>query len=58
MAKHDLGLANLGYVVFVAGLLAGTFQIFGLCKRWHALMLGAAAFLPGTVLSNYGTVTR
>ena len=33
------GLANLGYLLFAAGILAGTFRVLGLKKRWHVLAL-------------------
>lgn len=46
------GLANLGYVMFAAGIFAGTYRIFGLTKRWKVLVIAIIAFLVGTVLSN------
>lgn len=45
-------LANLGYLLIGAGIIKGTFGIFGLKKRWHVLAAGAIAFLIGTFLSN------
>jgi hypothetical protein len=47
-------LANLGYLLIGAGIIKGTFRIFGLKKRWHVLAAGAIAFLIGTLLSNIG----
>lgn len=48
------GLANLGYLLMGAGILKGTFRIFGLKKRWHVFLAGAIVFLIGTLLSNIG----
>jgi len=48
------GLANLGYVMFAAGIFAGTFRIFGLTKRWQVFVSAIVAFLVGTILSNVG----
>jgi hypothetical protein len=47
-------LANLGYLLIGAGIMKGTFRVFGLKKRWHVLAAGAIAFLIGTLLSNIG----
>jgi hypothetical protein len=44
------GLANLGYLLFGAGIWAGSFRIFGLRKRWQVLTLAVASFLLGTAL--------
>ena len=46
------GVANLGYVLLIAGLVAGSFRVFGLLGR--AKVIGAAVFvwIVGTVLSN------
>jgi hypothetical protein len=46
------GLTNLGYLLVSAGILKGTFRIFGLKKRRHVLVAGAISFLIGTFLSN------
>jgi hypothetical protein len=46
------GLANLGYLLFAAGIFAGTFRVFGLKKRWKVLVLGATCVVVGTVLSS------
>lgn len=48
------GLANLGYVMFAAGIFAGTFLIFGITKRWQVFVGAIVAFLVGTILSNVG----
>ena len=48
-------LANLSYVLFVAGLIKGTFWVFGLKKRMHVLGCGAIIFVIGMALSNVGT---
>jgi len=48
------GLANIGYLLIGAGIVKGTFRIFGLKKRWQMLVAGATAFLIGTFLSNIG----
>jgi hypothetical protein len=47
-------LASLGYLLIGAGIIKGTFRIFGLKKRWHVLTAGALCFLIGTLLSNIG----
>ena len=47
-------LAQLSYVLFAAGVLAGTFRVFGLKKRTHVLACGVAVFVIGIVLSNVG----
>jgi hypothetical protein len=46
------GLANLAYLLFAAGILAGKFGVFGLQKRWHILIVAAICFCLGTFLSN------
>jgi hypothetical protein len=46
------GLVNLGFLLFGAGILKGTFRVLGLTKRWHVLAGGAIALLIGTFLSN------
>ncbi|MEX2109084.1 MAG: hypothetical protein WD802_00575 [Gemmatimonadaceae bacterium] len=47
-------LAQLGYVLFVAGIATGTFLIFRLTKRSRVLIAAVLAFLLGTILSNIG----
>jgi hypothetical protein len=46
------GLANLSYLLFAAGILAGKFGVFGLRRRWHVLIVAAICFCIGAVLSN------
>lgn len=46
------GVANLGYVLFVAGIFRGRFGVFGLRKRWQVLALAVVCFLLGTYLSS------
>lgn len=46
------GLCNLGYLLCAAGLLRGTFRIFGLTQRWQVLTLAATSFVLGMMLSN------
>ncbi|MFI5338415.1 MAG: hypothetical protein ACHQ7N_01075 [Candidatus Methylomirabilales bacterium] len=46
------GLAQLGYTLLAAGLLVGTFRVFGLRRRWQVLLAGALALTVGTMLSN------
>jgi len=48
------GLANLGYLLFGAGIWAGSFRILGLTKRWQVFAAALASFLIGIVLSNIG----
>jgi hypothetical protein len=45
-------LANLGYLLFAAGLLFGSFRLFGLSKRSHVLAAAIAAWIVGTLLCN------
>ena len=47
-------LAQLSYILFAAGLLRGTFGVFGLKKRTHVLACGAVVFVIGVALSNVG----
>ncbi|HYN83084.1 MAG TPA: hypothetical protein VES88_16510 [Gemmatimonadaceae bacterium] len=47
-------LAQLGYVMFAAGVITGTYGIFGLKKRIHVIGAAIVAFVIGTVLSNIG----
>lgn len=45
-------LANLGYLLFGAGILAGKFQIFRLKNRWQVFITAFLLFLIGTLLIN------
>ncbi len=49
------GLANLGYLLFAAGIFTGTFGVFGLKRRWQVLALAAICFAIGTLLTNLST---
>lgn len=48
------GIANLGYLLFAAGVFAGTFRILGLKNRWQVFGAAVASVLLGMVLSNVG----
>lgn len=48
------GMASLGYLLFGAGIVAGTFRVFGLRKRWHVIAAAIGAFIVGTILTNVG----
>ena len=48
------GIANLGYLLFAAGLFAGTFRVLGLKSRWQTIGAAILSFAIGTVLSNMG----
>jgi hypothetical protein len=50
------GLVQLGYLLFAAGIIAGTFKVLGLRKRWQVLVAGVGCFLLGTLLTNLTTV--
>jgi hypothetical protein len=45
-------LAQLGYVLLVAGLISGRFGVLGLTSRKQVLMAAVAAWLFGTLLAN------
>jgi hypothetical protein len=47
------GLAQLGYLLFAATLIAGKFGVFGLRSRWQVLIVGMISFCLGLLLSNY-----
>jgi hypothetical protein len=46
------GFANLGYLLFAAGIIAGHFRVLHLSRRWQVLLCAVIAFVTGTVLSN------
>lgn len=48
------GLANLGYLLFGAGLVSGTFLAFKLTDRKQVFIAAVIAFVVGTVLVNVG----
>ena len=39
------GVANLGYALFAAGILRGTFRVFGLRTRWRVIVLAGSLLL-------------
>jgi hypothetical protein len=47
------GLANLGYLLFVAGVWPGTFRILGLKKRWQVFASAVLSLAVGTVLATF-----
>jgi hypothetical protein len=47
-------LGNLGYLLLAAGVVAGTFRIFKLERRWQVLGTGVASLLLGIVVSSMG----
>jgi hypothetical protein len=46
------GLANLGYLLCISGIVAGHFRIFHLQKRLHVFLTAAGVFVVGTFLTN------
>jgi len=46
------GVTSLGYLLFFAAVISGTFLVFGLKKRSHVLVAGAIVFTIGVALSN------
>jgi len=48
------GITNLSYIMFVAGIIKGTFLIFKLRKRLHVLLFATVCFIIGMILSNIG----
>ena len=46
------GIANLAYLLFAAGIFAGSFRILGLRTRKSIFGVAALAFVIGTVLTN------
>ena len=46
------GFANLGYLLFGAGILAGSFRILGLRYRIPTIIAAVAIWIVGTVFSN------
>lgn len=49
------GLANIGYLLFAAGIFSGKFGVFGLTRRWQVIAAAVTCFAIGTLLSNVGT---
>lgn len=52
------GFANLGYMLFGAGIFKGTFKIFGLKRRFHVFAVAVIATLTGIFLSNIEVVNH
>lgn len=48
------GIANLGYLLFAAGVFGGSFRILGLRNRWQVFGAAVVSLVVGTVLSNVG----
>ena len=46
------GVTQLGYLVAFAGLVFGTFRVFGISSRLGGLALGAALWVAGVLLVN------
>lgn len=46
------GFANLGYLLFGAGILAGSFRVLGFRYRIPTIIAAVAIWIVGTVLSN------
>jgi hypothetical protein len=49
------GLANLGYLLFAAGIFAGRFGVLGLKRRWQVIFIAIVCFALGTILSSIST---
>jgi hypothetical protein len=49
------GLANLGYLLFVAGVWPGSFRILGLKKRWQVLVSAALSLAAGIGLFTFAS---
>jgi len=52
LATLGYGFANLGYLLFGAGILAGSFRALGFRYRMPTLIAAVAVWVAGTVLSN------
>jgi len=46
------GLGNFGYLLFAAGIFAGSFRILGLNKRLHVFVVAIILFALGSLLCN------
>ena len=46
------GFANLGYLLFCAGILAGSFRVLGFRYRIPTIIAAVVIWIMGTVLSN------
>jgi len=47
-------MANLGYLLFAAGMFGGSFRVLGLRNRWQVFGAAVVSFVLGTVLSSIG----
>jgi hypothetical protein len=54
MTVVGYGFANLAYLMFAAGVIAGHFYIFNLRTRLHVFIAAIVLFGAGTLLSNMG----
>jgi hypothetical protein len=52
IAIAGYGIANVGYLLFAVGVVAGHFRIFHLEKRWACLLAAATFFSIATILCN------
>lgn len=52
IAVVGYGLANLGYLLCISGIVAGHFRIFHLQKRFDVFLTAAGVFVVGTLLTN------
>jgi hypothetical protein len=52
LATLGYGFANLGYLLFGAGILTGTFRALGFRYRMATLIAAVAVWVAGTVLMN------
>ncbi len=54
VAALGYGVTNLGYLLFVAGVVRGSFLAFGFRTRPRVFVAGVVCFIIGVVLSNVG----
>ncbi|MFQ5688414.1 MAG: hypothetical protein ACE5GV_17340 [Candidatus Scalindua sp.] len=52
MAIIGYGITNLGYLLIAAGIIKGTFRVFGLKKRLHVFLAAFFIIIVGFILSN------
>ncbi len=46
------GIANLGYLLLLSGIIKGTFIVFRLTKRWEVITASVLLILLGNMLLN------
>lgn len=46
------GIGNLGFVMVLAGIFAGTFHVFSIHKRWLVYVIGLISVFVGIILSS------